>query len=454
MKDNTKPDLNKNPVSNLAIPITRKIEAESLPSGLPIDIPFRLDKENALKSSSFPNPPRNGSSQTPTTIPNLKFMLDAYGIRVSYDVIRKRLVVNIPGVKATHDNFDNVALTEIMSLAILNGMQMTPIPNYIEALGDRNHVNPVKEWIQSKPWDRIDRLIPLYATLSEQEDYPKTLKEKLIYRWLLSATAAALKPEGFKGRGVLTLQGPQGLGKTTWITSLINDPNLRDTAIKIDHHLDASNKDTIISAVSHWLVEIGELDSSFKKDIARLKGFLTSDKDKVRRPYARNDSEYPRRTVFCATVNDSNFLVDLTGNSRWWTVALKGINFKHKIDMQQVFAQLKEDFEGGQQWWLTPEEEELLDKCNSKHLSINVVRERLDEYLGSFTIDPLNTKAMTPIQVLKMLSFENYGTQLCKDCAAILREKFGEPKKNKLGTVYRVPQAPDTTYNFGNQYES
>jgi hypothetical protein len=29
------------------------------------------------------------------------------------------------------------------------------------------------------------------------------------------------------------------------------------------------------TAITHWIVELGELDSSFKKEIARLKAFLT-----------------------------------------------------------------------------------------------------------------------------------------------------------------------------------
>ena len=191
--------------------------------------------------------------------------------------------------------------------------------------------------------------------------------------------AAACKPSGFKARGVLTFQGPQGLGKTSWVSALVSDEALREMVIKVDHHLDGANKDSILGAISHWIVEIGELDSSFKKDIARLKGFLTSDSDKVRRPYARTEAEYPRRTVFCATVNETNFLVDMTGNSRWWTIPVTKINFRHAIDMQQVLAQLAVDFNNGAQWWLDDAEEAMLDTCNKEHITVSVIRERLLE---------------------------------------------------------------------------
>lgn len=49
----------------------------------------------------------------------------------------------------------------------------------------------------------------------------------------------------------------------------------RSTSKRTKHRgLDPGNKDSILGAIVHWLVEICELDSSFKKDVARLKGFL------------------------------------------------------------------------------------------------------------------------------------------------------------------------------------
>ncbi|MEO6747928.1 MAG: VapE domain-containing protein, partial [Caldimonas sp.] len=163
--------------------------------------------------------------------------------------------------------------------------------------------NPVADWIRSKPWDKHDRLEDVYATLVHWEDYPAALKKTLMHRWLLSATAAALQPIGFRTRGVLTLQGPQSIGKTAWTKSLVSDLALSHQVVKLDHHMDPHNKDSLLTAITHWIVEIGELDSSFKKDVAKFKGFLTQEQDKVRRPYAKVDSEYARRTVFCATVN-------------------------------------------------------------------------------------------------------------------------------------------------------
>jgi putative DNA primase/helicase len=219
----------------------------------------------------------------------------------------------------------------------------------------------------------------------------------------------------------------------------VPDPWLAKNLIKLDHHLDPGDKDSRLSAITHWIVEIGELDGSLRKDIARLKGFLTADQDKVRRPYGKTDSEYQRRTVFCATVNDANFLVDPTGNKRWWTIPLVSIDFKHGIDMQQVFAQLALDFERGAQWWLTPEEERRLDEQNKAHESVSAIRERLLDSLDLERIGAENLPAKSCTELLRSIGIQNPTNSQCKECGAILRELLGEPKRSQGRDRWRIP---------------
>ena len=406
---------------------------------------FRLDKRPALDATLFPNRGYNG--QPKSTIVNLDYLLSGYEIHVSYDIIRKRLLITIPGVSIRPDNCDNVAIAEVSSLVTLNGMSTALVPAYLEALGDRNAYNPVAEWIYSKPWDGLDRREAYYGTLTTIEDFPESLKRALMYRWLLSATAAALVQSGFFARGVLTLQGPQSIGKTSWVRSLIPNRALQETVLKLDHHLDALNKDSLISAISHWIVEIGELDSSFKKDVARLKGFLTGCTDKVRRPYARSDSEYPRRTVFCATVNEAQFLVDLTGNTRWWTLPVVKVQYSHGIDMQQLFAQLAVDFANGVQWWLTDDEQDQLEEQNNQHLALSVIRERVDAYFEDLKPDGDKTENLTAREFLTdRLHIQEPRNADCRDCGAALRIRLGAPKKIKGYQRWAVPCEYDPRY--------
>jgi len=257
-------------------------------------------------------------------------------------------------------------------------------------------------------------------------------------RWLISAVAASCKPSGFRSRGVLVLQGPQSIGKTTFFLSLIEDPILRERVIKIDHHLDASSKDSKLTAIRHWIVEIGELDSSFKKDVARLKGFITDTTDKVRQPYGKRDSEFPRRTVFCASVNSENFLVDDTGNTRWWTIPVVEIDYEHSINMQQLWAQVYTLYEAGEQWWLTQEEEALLEEYNRGHRAVSAVRDLVEAELD-LTMPQEKWIAMTATEVLVSIGINNPTNPQMRDCGAALREHLGDPTKSKGKTRWKVP---------------
>jgi len=137
----------------------------------------------------------------PTTIPNVSHLLVSYGIVVRYNTIRKKLFISVPGSSGAPDNADNAAIAQIISLGALNGLSSGQIPSFVAAVGDRNQFNPIATWISSKAWDGVDRLPAFYDTLVHREDYPKQLKQVLMYRWSISAVAAALKPYGFRALG-------------------------------------------------------------------------------------------------------------------------------------------------------------------------------------------------------------------------------------------------------------
>ena len=397
---------------------------------------------------TFPNPPKGAGQPLPATIANLRHLLRQYGIVPRYNTIKKKVAILLPAHAGTPDNADNVALSYVVSLAALNRMPTGHVPDYVAAIADGNPWNPVADWIASRPWDGTDRLQAMYDTLKVRADLSNAFKQRIVYRWLLSCVAAAFKPSGFSCRGVLVLQGPQAIGKTRWFAALVPDPLLRDEVVRLGHHLDARSKDDVISAVSHWIVEIGELDSSFRKDVAALKGFLTNDRDKVRRPYGRVDSEYPRRTVFAATVNDTTFLVDTTGNTRFWTIPVTRIDYEHGIDMQQVFAQLLVDFRRGEQWWLTDHEEAGINDRNLDHRAVSAIRECVEGIVDVERRGAAGLRAVSATELLVKLGYKTPTNSQCKECHAVLRELLGEPKKIGGTLKWRIPYRPEDDSRF------
>ncbi|MGJ7514429.1 VapE domain-containing protein [Pseudomonas baetica] len=384
---------------------------------------------------SWPHTSSNG--QPLNTIPNLAHMLNHYGFVVRYDVIRKDLRTTYPGQCGTPDNQRSKAVDTVLSLAALNRLPKSDTQSFLLSIGDDNAVNPVMDFITAKPWDGRSRFMELLETIKTRPGYDRELLALLLRRWLVSAMAAAAKPTGFWSKGVLVFQGEQSLGKTAWIRSLLPE-ELRDL-VKIDATINPDNKDSIISAVSHWLVELGELDGTLRKaDIARLKGFISQDVDQFRRPYGRVEEKFQRRTVFFASVNPEQFLADDTGNVRWWTVPVIGVNYSHGIDTQQLWAEVFGWFQAGERWWLDRNEEARLEAVNAEHQQTDPVQELIQSRYGAAPADAI-TRRMTATDVLLEMGFDRPTQRQKNDAGQTLRTLFGVPKRTKAGLFFDVP---------------
>jgi predicted P-loop ATPase len=405
-----------------------------------------LPPPTAIDRSEFPDTPSSAQEGLRCTTDNLAHLLHAYGIRVRFNVMKKRLDIDIPGLEATEQNRDQVVLHYIENLALKHRMSPIRVAGNLLAIGDVTPFDPMADWIASMPWDGVDRLHSLYDTVTPQPDYPVEFRDVVLRKWLLSIVAATFKAHGFRARGALTFQGDQGIGKTSWFKRLISDPKLRDQAVKLGHSWDGGSKDAKLASLRHRIVEWGELEGSFRREIAGLKAFLTEDYDKIRPPYARVEAEYPRQTIFGASVNESDFLLDATGNSRFWTIAVDRLDYQHDIDMQQVFAQLKVDFDNGAEWWLTPDEEKILEGINFKHRFRSVVAEKVQSALDLTRKDQAGLSRDSAIEILHKIGIERPSNPQLKEAHAILRELLGLPKKINGSYRWYVPWAEADHY--------
>jgi predicted P-loop ATPase len=208
--------------------------------------------------------------------------------------------------------------------------------------------------------------------------------------------------------------------------------------------LNPSDKDSVKHAVSHWIVELGELGSTFKKaDIDQLKAFLTKSKDELRLPYGRSFSRYQRRTAFYGSVNEREFLVDPTGNRRFWVVHVNKINFQHGLNMQQIWAEvLHEVYQGGETWFLTSEERERLQVSNENSRTQSVVEDLL---LQQVDFEGLNTKPVQMAKLLTDLGIRAPRMSDYKEASRILQERGIKPRKSHGKKIYDVQYEPVDT---------
>jgi putative DNA primase/helicase len=256
-------------------------------------------------------------------------------------------------------------------------------------------------------------------------------------RWLVSAIAGAFSPDGVSAHGVLTLQGDQYLGKTKWFKGLVPESLgvLKDGML-----LRPDDKDSVKQVCSFWLVELGELDATFRRsDIAQLKSFITNKSDVLRRAYARRESHFARRTVFFASVNPKQFLHDTTGNRRYWVIEAKNIDHSHSIDMQQLWAEVHQLWLAGESIYLTPDEMARLNECNETFTVSDPVQERLSSRLN-WEAHPEFWVWRTATDVLADVGMDRPNAADVNKAAAFLRGKNGEQsKRTKTGRLLLVP---------------
>ena len=378
---------------------------------------------------------------------------------IKYDEIKKEISINIPGSNFSTDHSLNAALDgPVTSACVEYGFPVALMAGYVNWLASKNIIKPVQAWIKSKKWDGKSRIAEICSYIEVEDGYPKELRDILIRRWLVSGVAAAFAKDGFRTRGTLVLQGAQGIGKTTFFKNIAGS----DTWFAEGVALDPSDKDSVKRCISNWIIELGELEATFKKaDLARLKSFLTSSRDEIRLPWAKKISPYQRRCIFCATVNDYQFLVDRTGNSRWWVIPIKKLRrIDASFDVQQLWAEIYQDYflspeEDKRQWWLTSEEDQLLESQNKPFEILNFVELLIKEGLD-WSVPEEFWVEMSAIEVLEAcgLSRDKQSSYMAR-AGQVLKKMTGAAAvrtgKNRNRT-YRLPPKKPSNSSVVNLY--
>ena len=395
------------------------LEGELIPSLQKLDLPVEYEFQ------------RNASGRFLNTKDNVNGVLKTHSVEVRYNVIKKRMEIDIPNTKFIADMKEEASLIEVEDRAINMGIPHTRVRDYLKILAEE--YNPVVEWIDSEPWDGESRLQAFLDSLTTHES--NQLKEMLMKKWLVSCVAAAYEEQGVELEGILVLQGAQGLGKTLWFKRLCDYDKgwLLEGAT-----LNPSDKDSVKRAVSHWIVELGEIESTFKKsDIDQLKAFVTAKTDELRLPYDRAFTTYQRRTAFYASVNAREFLTDTSGNRRFWVLAVKDINVNHGVKMQQLWAEVKETLyvKGQKNWFLSPDERAMLHESNEIYRTQSSVEDLLLEHVD---FDSEHAKPVQMTKLLRDLGIKAPRMPDFKEANRVLHERGIEARRTNGKKVYDI----------------
>jgi putative DNA primase/helicase len=319
------------------------------------------------------------------------------------------------------------ALTDIFGWARMKNEAKLKV--CLDRIANSNFWHPMRDWILSKEWDGKDRLELLAKSVTTPTPGPWRL---YLRRWALQTIEAScgwtIRRKSQKGM-VLVLTGKQRIGKTRWFTSLAPDFSKVGKNLNLNGH---GARDSKHEALQGVIVELGELDATFKKtDIAALKAFITEITDEYRLPYAAGWLKRPRCASFCGSVNDRRFLSDYTGSGRFLVIEAEGkLDVDHGVDMQQFWAQMYAAWEGGEQHWLTDAEEEMRDELSSNFQTVDVVAEKIEESLDRRKdADKYPIQVVVgPVHMLELCGLDGTSTKNHAAAGIAMEQILGRPR--------------------------
>jgi putative DNA primase/helicase len=303
---------------------------------------------------------------------NVTCLLKHYSLIIKYNIIKSSFDVFINNVLSRY-NLENNSV-EIRDMCEKQNLKITKekLNDILVKIGLDNEYNPVEDYLKEsynyylKNPDK-DIFTKLMGTLESASIW----KNKFIGKFLLQMICLAISKDSSQDSAdyMLVLQGPQFIGKTTWLRNLLPE-KFRAKYFLGGRTLDPTNKDDRIETTTNWLVEMGEISATFRKaDQEALKNFITDYKDKFRLPYAKEAIEKKRRTSLCGSTNDIEYLKDLTGTRRFLTLNCTKFKKGVSIDIDMLWGYMYKLYLQGVSYKFTNEEVDEIMSYNEQFIN-------------------------------------------------------------------------------------
>lgn len=248
------------------------------------------------------------------------------------------------------------------------------------AIAAERSYHPIRDYFDALPaWDGVPRVETLFI------DYlgsPDTAYIRAIARKMMVAAVARIYEPGIKFDSVVVLNGPQGMGKSSFFAKLGGKWFSDSLTIS-----DMKDKAAPEKLQGYWILELGELAGLKKMDVETVKAFITRQDDKFRHSYGYSVEDHPRQCIIVGSTNNGDgFLRDVTGNRRFWPVTCTTNSPHHPWEVESVVPQLWAEaymlYRAGEKLFLSPEEEKQASMEQTAALESDVREGMIAEYLG------------------------------------------------------------------------
>jgi len=338
-------------------------------------------------------------------------------------------------IEVNGKRLDDFELATIRARMRAEGFSADAVDDIIKMMAAQNRYHPIRSYLISNGmnWDGRSHILTLAAHFLDATT-PHKMFEIWLRKWLIGAVAKAMDGRRHQN-AMLVLDGPQGIGKSTfakWLCSPLPDYYLDDA-------INPSDKDSHIRLATYWIWEVGELGATMRRsDVEALKAFISRQVVTVRRPYARLDMVKPALASMIGTVNNSaGILADSTGNRRFWVATIQEIDWNYtNLDPNQVWAEAFTAYTNGETWYLTPDERAKSEENNDQYRVPNIIEGYLHKY---FYIEPQNHNKWTATNeiVARLIDMGYKGASsrsVAMDVASTLKELGLEKTRRRLSS--------------------
>lgn len=360
-------------------------------------IAAHLKKDNSkVVSLSLYNDTESPYDETPEILQEWAKLRSAVGDRLSFNVLSQKPEIDGEPIDMEYPELD---IAKHFNLSI-KGSERRKDALILDVAKSNSH-NPFEDFLNRCHSMYSDTTV-LDGLAAKYFGATDPIHQIQVRRFLIGIVARTKQP-GCKNEAVLILNSQnQGIGKSTWLRKLVGDRYF------CDDMGDFSRKDELLKAHNSVLLEWAELETIVgRKMNSQTKAFLSGQTDKIRPPYARRAQEMPRRFAIAGTTNEPDILTDPTGSRRFWVIPVNQAIPTHLLDEERdrIWGAAVELYQQGEQWWLTPEEQNQSNLANEQFTEQSLIDEFVEDFVSDkdevtseevrFYLESKNVQAVT-----------------------------------------------------------
>lgn len=359
-------------------------------------------------------------------------------------IVRNNVILGIPEIRkknSDYSEFESITKRTVASItldAIKAGIEVKK--SDVQLILDSSYAsdyNPVEDYLQNTgTWDGHDYIGDFADRIKTNNPHFKPF----FHKWFVGMVATWKNIDRMHGNSLMpVLIGTQGCGKST-ICRMILPPELRYAYAE---RMPLCGGPEMERSMGRFLlVNLDEFDQLNARRQAILKNVIQSPQGKVRKLYTNNIVDVRRYASFIGTTNQLDVLADPTGSRRFICTEVEGLIDTFKpVNYKQMYAQAVEDLRTGYCYWLTKEDEKILEHENAKYRQVTPLMQLFTTYYRKATNDDSDVQWVTPLEIITSINNATRSHIELSKSITLGRELHGagfESRRLGRGVVYRV----------------